>query len=113
VYVYNWYPPHDIQKFDTLGKFILEWSSVGWAPEENAIVMDIASDLLGNIYIADGGNDRCQKFDTNGKLIAVWGSGGIGPGLFDFPFGIAVGSDGCVYVGDAGSHKILKFRKLN
>jgi tripartite motif-containing protein 71 len=107
------YGSTNIQKFDPSGNFTLEWSNVGWAPEENAFPMDMASDTSGNVYIAEGWNDRCQKFDSNGKLMAVWGSGGTGPGLFDYPFGIAVGTDGCVYVGDTGSHKILKFRKLN
>lgn len=30
----------------------------------------IAVDSAGNVYVADGTNDRIQKFDTNGRLLA-------------------------------------------
>ncbi|PYN28556.1 MAG: hypothetical protein DMD76_04505 [Candidatus Rokuibacteriota bacterium] len=43
----------------------------------------IAVDSAGNVYVADGTNDRIQKFDTNGRLLAEWvstdsGNGGSG-----------------------------------
>jgi len=43
----------------------------------------VAKDSAGNVYVADGTNDRIQKFDTNGRLLAEWvstdsGNGGSG-----------------------------------
>ena len=57
----------------------------------------IAVDSAGNVYVADGTNDRIQKFDTNGRLLAEWvstdsgngGSGSPGLGSFHAPSSIA------------------------
>lgn len=44
-----------------------------------------AVDMLGNIYVADSGNNRIQKFDSNGAFLVKWGSFGTGDGQFDTP----------------------------
>ncbi|HEY5765137.1 MAG TPA: NHL repeat-containing protein, partial [Candidatus Deferrimicrobiaceae bacterium] len=35
--------------------------------------MDVALDRMGNIFVADTGNDRIQKFDPGGKFVTEWG----------------------------------------
>lgn len=69
----------------------------------------IASDLAGNLYVADTGNHLVRKITPSGEvttLAGISGRSGIfdatpGTGaLFNQPTGIAVGSDGNIYVTD-------------
>lgn len=46
----------------------------------------VATDYLGNIYVADGDNHRVQVFDVNGAFVRTIGSGDFTGG----PFGVAV-----------------------
>ncbi len=74
---------------------------------EFAYPFGIAVDLLGNVYIADGANQRVRKVDTAGNISRVAGSGSnqdvgdgglaINAGL-DFPSLIAVDAVGDIYV---------------
>jgi len=89
-----------IQKFDTSGNFLTEWSSQG---------SSMAVDSKGNLFVADIGNNRIQKFDPSGKFLTKWGSKGSGDGEFDGPRGIAVDSGGNVFVAEYGNHRIQKF----
>jgi mucin-19 len=72
-------------------------------------------DSAGNVYIADGNNNRIRKMTPAGVVTTLAGSGsatfGNGTGTnasFSYPFGIAVDSTGNVYVGDANNHRIRK-----
>ncbi len=67
----------------------------------------IALDLSGNLYIADGGNQRIRKIDTNGIVTTIAGtgtnanSGDGGPAIsadLAFPSALAVDAAGDVYV---------------
>ena len=69
----------------------------------------VAVDFVGNIYVADEGNNRVQKFDARGSFLAKWGREGAGPGQFKTPWGIACDALGNVYVVDTGNHRIQKF----
>ncbi|MCA9342384.1 6-bladed beta-propeller, partial [Candidatus Saccharibacteria bacterium] len=69
----------------------------------------IATDINGNIYVADGGNNRIQKFDSEGDFIAKWGSTGEEQGQFKTPSGVAIDSQGYVYVTDKYNNRIQKF----
>ena len=76
----------------------------------------IAVDSSGNLYFADGGNNRIRRV-TNGVITTVAGngtrgfSGDNGPatsaGLFD-PSGLAVDSVGNLYFADSGNNRIRK-----
>ena len=55
-----------IAKFDKDGKFVKSWGKRGNAPGEFANVRSIEVDAQGNVYAADGGNQRIQVFDNNG-----------------------------------------------
>jgi DNA-binding beta-propeller fold protein YncE len=57
-----------IAKFDKDGKFVKSWGKQGTAPGEFANVRSIAVDAQGNVYAADGGNQRVQVFDNNGSF---------------------------------------------
>lgn len=57
-----------IAKFDKDGKFIKSWGKKGTANGEFANVRSIAVDGQGNVYAADGGNQRIQVFDSDGNF---------------------------------------------
>ena len=55
----------------------------------------------GDVYVADGGNDRVQKFDSDGTFLTAWGTQGTGNGQFNNLTGVAVDpTTGNVYVTD-------------
>ena len=66
----------------------------------------IAVDASGNIYIADGGNNRVRRVDTAGIITTVAGTGACcysgdgGPATAAriYPFGVAVDSAGNLYI---------------
>ena len=66
----------------------------------------VAVDFVGNIYVADEGNNRVQKFDARGSFLTKWGREGAGPGQFKAPGGIACDAVGNGYVGDTVNHRI-------
>lgn len=61
----------------------------------------VAVDSLGNVYVADTGNDQVKKVFTSGTIVKL-GSG------FSSPHGVAVDSWGNVYVADTGNDQVKK-----
>ena len=57
-----------IAKFDKDGKFVKSWGKRGTAPGEFANVRSLVVDAQGNVYAADGGNQRIQVFDSDGTF---------------------------------------------
>ncbi len=78
----------------------------------------LASDSIGNIYIADYGNSRIRKVNTAGIINTIAGVGGVsgfygdnGPATASTvidPEGVAVDGIGNVYITEAGNHRIRK-----
>jgi sugar lactone lactonase YvrE len=76
----------------------------------------VAVDRLGNVYVADTGNETIRKITPQGRVTTLAGSAqrrgesdGSGVGArFDFPYGIAVDRNGNVYVGDVNNRTIRK-----
>ena len=78
----------------------------------------LAIDSIGNIYIADAGNNRIRKVDTSGiiKTIAgsdLWGVdiGDGGPAtlaVLDFPEGIAIDNAGNLYITEFSEGRVRK-----
>lgn len=76
--------------------------------------VDIALDLAGNLYIADGQNHRVQKVDTDGNVTTVAGTGAFGAGgdgpatgsALNWPYGVEVDSAGYLYIADSYNHRI-------
>src|SRR6185295_8709367 len=57
-----------VAKFDSKGVFVKSWGSRGADPGQFDRVTAIAVDTAGNVYAADGGNNRIQVFDNNGTF---------------------------------------------
>jgi len=71
---------------------------------------DIAWDLEGNIFVADGyGNSRVVKIDKNGRWLKTWGSRGSEPGQFNILHTIANDAKGNIYIGDRTNRRIQVF----
>jgi sugar lactone lactonase YvrE len=75
----------------------------------------VATDSVGNVYIADTYNHRIRKIDTNGNASILAGSGspafadGTGTSAsFQYPRGITVDSAGIVYIADTNNARIRK-----
>jgi uncharacterized protein (TIGR03437 family) len=78
----------------------------------------VASDALGNVYIADRGNNRVRKVDTNGIITTVAGSGARGDSgdnrpatvaRLNGPSSVSLDAAGNVLISDTGSHRVRKF----
>lgn len=88
--------------------FLTKWGSSGGAAGQLVTPFLLAVDTVGNVYVADFGNDRIQKFDAAGNFLDQWGSFGTGAGEFILPQGVAVDAAGDVYVADTDNHRIQK-----
>ena len=66
-----------MQRFDTVGQFVLEWGSEGSDQEQFLSPGGIAVDASASrVYVVDTGNHRVQQFDPVGQFLAEWGDGG-------------------------------------
>ena len=65
----------------------------------------MAVDSVGNLYIADAGNNRVRKV-SNGVIATVSG-GGVGAQL-SHPTGVAVDTSGNLYIADSGNNVVRK-----
>jgi tripartite motif-containing protein 71 len=132
VYLGSYYDYSDLSDYDSGYKknygFITGWGSTGTGDGEFDWPWGVAVDTEGNIYVADGNNNRIQKFDSSGTFLGWWGrddlggtgwhapsSGrtgvsGAGDGEFDSPFGVAVDFNGKVYVTEYWNHRVQKFQ---
>jgi DNA-binding beta-propeller fold protein YncE len=138
-----------VQKFDSDGNFLFTF---GWGVDDGAAEFQICTsncrkgtrgdgagqfyapsgleiDSAGNVYVADGHNDRVKKFANNGNFLLTFGWGvqngvaefqtctsscregiqGSGDGQFSGPYGVAVDDSGNIYVGDFGNDRVQKF----
>lgn len=73
----------------------------------------ISVDSLGNVFVADSGNNKIRKIDSNGVVTTLAGSGasgftdGTGTGAtFSFPTDVQVDLCGNIYVADMNNHAI-------
>jgi sugar lactone lactonase YvrE len=69
----------------------------------------VATDLEGNVWVADSGGNRIQKFDSKGQYLTKFGSEGSSNGQFLYPYGVATDPEGNVWVADTGNHRVQEF----
>ncbi len=100
IYVADGYGNNRIVKFNSEGKFILEWGTKGNNKGEFNLPHGITIDNNDIIYVADRENARIQLFDTNGNFIRYWENVG-------YPYGIKY-FNGFIYISDARNEKIKK-----
>ena len=98
-----------VQVFDSNGRFLRKWGTVGSGDGLFDGPNGIAVDRGGNVYVTELQNDRVQVFDSNGRFLVKWGTEGRGDGQFKDPNGIAVDGTGNVYVADEGNHRVQVF----
>ncbi|MBD3291177.1 hypothetical protein GF337_20415 [candidate division KSB1 bacterium] len=73
--------------------------------------LGISSDVQGNIYIADTGNNRILKFDENGLFLKSIGGFGWENQQFDMPLDVYAKSVLDVFVADYNNHRIERYDK--
>jgi DNA-binding beta-propeller fold protein YncE len=92
------------------------WQSTG-GPDPIVQPGGMAIDREGNLWVADGQNDRFQIISPDGTFLETWGEEGAADGQFNFystihswGFGdIAFDASGNFYVADTGNYRIQKF----
>jgi surface protein len=109
--------------------FVSKWGSAGTAEGQFNQPRGIATDLDGNIYVADMENHRVQKFDSDQVFVYAIGWGvddgtsafqvctsgcqagisGSGTGQFNSPQAIDVDSAGNVFIVDTDNNRVEKF----
>ena len=71
---------------------------------------DVAFDLSGNIFVADGyNNSRVVKIDKSGRWVKTWGDYGRDTGQFNILHSIASDAKGNIYVADRTNRRIQVF----
>jgi sugar lactone lactonase YvrE len=75
----------------------------------------IATDSLGNIYVADSHNHAIRKIDVEGRVTTIAGTGKPGAddgpshsASFFFPTALAVDGSGNIYVADTRNHLVRR-----
>jgi hypothetical protein len=81
--------------------YIATWGTKGSDPGQLEQPTDIATDTLGNIYLADAGSLYVDKFTWEGRPLFSFGE----PGLKD-PQAITVDSGGAIYLTDVGRGRL-------
>jgi len=87
----------------------LAWGSFGSYNAEFSGPQGVATDRLGNVYVADAGNHVIKKFDTLGNWIGTVSSNGTAPGQTTSPIGVAIDAAGNVFVADPFTDRVTKF----
>jgi DNA-binding beta-propeller fold protein YncE len=98
-----------VQIFDSNGFFLRSFGRPGDATGCMARPKGVATDRLGNIYVADALFHVVQIFDYRGNYLYSFGKQGQGKGEFWMPAGIFVDEADNIYVADCYNSRIQVF----
>ena len=121
VYVGDW-ANHRIRKITPAGEVsTLAGTGVGGfadgpgASAQFQLPRGVATDSMGNVYVADGNNHRIRKITPVGVVTTLAGTGVAGftdgsgaAAQLNNPHGVALDSAGNIYAGDTLNHRIRK-----
>jgi peptidylamidoglycolate lyase len=91
-----------VMKFDSNGRFLMQWGSPGSGPGQFNLVHCVAVDAKRRVYVADRNNRRIQIFDENGKFLDQWTD-------LRSPAHIMVTQDQSVWLSDGQNNRLLKY----
>ncbi|MBN1998310.1 NHL repeat-containing protein [candidate division KSB1 bacterium] len=92
-------------------EYISCFGQKGEKPGEFRLPQGISTDINGNVYIADTGNNRIQKFDAMGNLISFIGGFGWSSEQFNRPTDIYAERGLNVFVADYENNRIEMYDK--
>jgi tripartite motif-containing protein 71 len=98
-----------LQRFDSRGRFMLQWAHFGSRPGEVQRPMGLAVNRAGHLFVADGVNHRVQEFAPDGRLVGTIGGLGSEPGRLRYPYDVAFDAHDRLYVCEFGNHRISVF----
>jgi sugar lactone lactonase YvrE len=100
-----------VEKFDSSGRFLLQFGSPGSGPGQFNGPGHLALDPQGNVIVSDEGGYRVEKFSPAGTFLLQYGRFGKAPGQFGGNTrGVAADDAGNVYVAyDGQPGQIVKF----
>ena len=105
----------DLTFFDTLSKEDFAsnlFSSLGFHGKgQFSRPWGIACDSIGNVFVADSGNDRIQVFSPEGRFLRTFGRSGQDRGELAFPARIAIDANDVVFVSETGNHRVSVFTR--
>jgi DNA-binding beta-propeller fold protein YncE len=91
-----------IQVFDADGRFLKEWTHVGY-PYGLFLTKDQ------HVWVADGGFDRILELGPDGNILGAFGEPGHGPGQFAWAHFLAVAPDRTLFVADVLNWRVQVF----
>jgi sugar lactone lactonase YvrE len=109
-----------IRKIDTSGNVTtIAGSIIGYTDGQGETTrfghpLGITIDSVGNLYVADTGNNRIRKITPSGNVTTIAGSSrgyvnGQGTAVqFNYPYGITIDSSDNLYVADSFNNRIRK-----
>jgi len=98
-----------IREYSSTGTLLRSFGSLGsengqlWNPRGLAI------DTYGNVWVADGFNNRVQVFGPTGEYLTKFGSSGTGDGQFNMASGVALDPRGNVWVSDVNGSRLQRW----
>jgi sugar lactone lactonase YvrE len=101
------YSNHRINIIDTSGNFIAARGTRG--SSNDASVYGLATDALGNIYLADFDMGEIRKYDANHQLLKKFGTQGSGDGQFSGVRELAIGANQKLYALDQNNNRVQIF----
>ena len=89
--------------------YLLKFGTPGSSTGQFYSPAGIATDLAGNVYVADASRNKIIKFTNDGQFISEFGSTGNGNGGFNGAADVSIDAAGTLYVTDSSNGLIQVF----